>query len=105
MGTSLHNFRVAVLNHDPEHGSYRWTIETAEDMKLIRRVYTSFGNRDDFTKQEASAMIERQTELARIITPSFIILPSMCMVIAKADVLTFVGCPRDVSDFSCSTYS
>lgn len=59
-------FRVRVLDHHPDYGSLRWTVDTAEDLELLRRIYAAFGGRDDFTWLEVLALFERNPELAQI---------------------------------------
>jgi spore coat polysaccharide biosynthesis protein SpsF len=59
-------FRVLVVNHDPDYGHLRWTVDTPEDLQLVRRVYASFPGRDDFTWQEVLDLFARQPQLAQI---------------------------------------
>jgi spore coat polysaccharide biosynthesis protein SpsF len=66
LGTSPRGFRVALLNHDPDYGALRWTVDTPEDLELIRQVYTRFGGRDDFGWREILALFEREPELAKL---------------------------------------
>ena len=42
-------FNVLLVNHESDLGSLRWTVDTAEDLELLRRVYAHFGNHDDFS--------------------------------------------------------
>ncbi len=65
-GRSPRGFRVALLNHDPDLGAYRWTVDTAEDLELVRRVYSHFGNRDEFSWTDVVNLVDRQPELMRI---------------------------------------
>ena len=58
-GSSLHGFRIAQLNHDPDYGSLRWTVDTSEDLELMRRVFAHFG-RDDFSWQDVLALQQSQ---------------------------------------------
>lgn len=59
-------FRILVLNHDPDYGSLRWTVDTAEDLEVLRRVFEHFGNRDDFTWLDVLALFQHEPELAQI---------------------------------------
>jgi len=59
-------FRVVVVNHEPDHGSLRWTVDTAEDLELVRRLFSHFGNRDDFSWQDVLSLFEEEPELAAI---------------------------------------
>jgi len=59
-------FRVLLVNHDPDYGSLRWTVDTSEDLELVRQIYARFPGRDDFTWLEVLALFEREPELALI---------------------------------------
>jgi spore coat polysaccharide biosynthesis protein SpsF len=59
-------FRVLVLNHDPDYGSLRWTVDTLEDLELVRRVYTCFQGKDNFTWFDVLHLFELYPELAQI---------------------------------------
>lgn len=63
---SPRGFGVLLVNHDPDYGSLRWAVDTAEDLELIRRVCASFDARDDFTWQDVLALFERQPDLAKM---------------------------------------
>jgi spore coat polysaccharide biosynthesis protein SpsF len=41
-------FRVFLLRREPSYGTLRWTVDTAEDLEVVRRIYASFPGRDDF---------------------------------------------------------
>jgi len=59
-------FYVLVLDHDPDYGIYRWTVDTAEDLTFIRQIYTHFPDRDDFTWKEIIALLKQHPELLSI---------------------------------------
>ena len=59
-------FRVLLVNHEPDYGSLRWTVDTSEDLELVRQIYARFPGRDDFTWLEVLALFEREPELAQI---------------------------------------
>jgi spore coat polysaccharide biosynthesis protein SpsF len=59
-------FRIKVLDHDPDYGYHRWTVDTAEDLELLNRVYVHFNGRDDFTWLEVLDLFEHQPELLEI---------------------------------------
>jgi spore coat polysaccharide biosynthesis protein SpsF len=48
-GTSPRGFNIALLHHTTDFGNYRWTVDTPEDLEFMRRVYSHFDGRDDFT--------------------------------------------------------
>ena len=59
-------FRVLVLNHDPDYGSLRWTVDTPADLELARQVFARFGGKDDFTWLDVLALFQREPQLAEI---------------------------------------
>jgi spore coat polysaccharide biosynthesis protein SpsF len=59
-------FRVWVVDTQPDYGHLRWTVDTAEDLELVRRVYAHFGGRDDFSYAELIALFEQQPGLSQI---------------------------------------
>ncbi len=42
-------FNTLLVDHVPNLGHLRLTVDTAEDLALIRQIYRHFGNRDDFS--------------------------------------------------------
>ena len=65
-GTTPRGFRVALLNHYPDYGSLRWTVDTPDDLEFVRQVFSHFGSRENFTWQNILALLEREPELAAI---------------------------------------
>jgi spore coat polysaccharide biosynthesis protein SpsF (cytidylyltransferase family) len=59
-------FRVLLLHHDPDFGSHRWTVDTPEDLELVRQIFSRFPGRNDFSWLEVLALFEREPELATI---------------------------------------
>lgn len=59
-------FRVLQVDHAPDYGSYRWTVDTPEDLEFVRQVYARFGNRDSFSWLEVLDLVKRHPELAQI---------------------------------------
>jgi len=49
-----------------DYSQYRWTLDTAEDLELLRTIYARFGNQDDFSWGEAVQLMEREPELAEL---------------------------------------
>lgn len=45
-------FKTLVLDHEPDLGHLRWTVDTPEDLEVLRQIYASFNNRDDFSTDE-----------------------------------------------------
>jgi spore coat polysaccharide biosynthesis protein SpsF len=59
-------FRVLVLDHEPNYGHLRWTVDTPEDLELIRQIYAHFGGKDDFSWLEVIDLFNREPALAKI---------------------------------------
>ena len=59
-------FRILHVSHDPDYGSMRWTVDTQQDLELLREIYASFPGRDDFTWRDVLALFEQEPELALI---------------------------------------
>jgi spore coat polysaccharide biosynthesis protein SpsF len=57
-------FKTLLLHHDPDYGYLRWTVDTPQDLNLIRQVYAHFEDRDDFTWLEVMDYFERNPQLA-----------------------------------------
>ncbi len=65
-GTSPRGFRIGLINHVPDYGSQRWTVDTPKDLEFMRQVYDRFGGRDDFTWEDLLLLVQREPELAAI---------------------------------------
>jgi spore coat polysaccharide biosynthesis protein SpsF len=59
-------FRYLVVDHQPDYGALRWTVDTPEDLELIRKIFSHFPGREDFTWYEVIDLFQKNPELARI---------------------------------------
>ncbi|MBZ5722043.1 MAG: glycosyltransferase family protein [Acidobacteriia bacterium] len=59
-------FPQASLRGSADYSKHRWTLDTAEDLQLIRAIYSRMGNRDDFCWREVLDLMEREPELAEL---------------------------------------
>jgi spore coat polysaccharide biosynthesis protein SpsF len=59
-------FRILVVEHAPDYGSLRWTVDTAEDLEVLRRITAHFSPRIDFSWSEVLNLVENQPELNQI---------------------------------------
>lgn len=59
-------FRVAIVHAEQDYARCRWTLDTPDDLHLIREIYSHFSDRDDFTWRDVVALMERSPELARM---------------------------------------
>lgn len=65
-GVSPRGFKVALLNHAPDYGSLRWTVDTSEDLELMRRIFGILEDKNDFTWYDLLAIIQKHPELVKI---------------------------------------
>lgn len=59
-------FNVLLVNHETDFGSLRLTVDTLEDLELLRRIYAHFENRDDFSWLEILDLWRKEPELFEI---------------------------------------
>jgi spore coat polysaccharide biosynthesis protein SpsF len=59
-------FRQASTSGHPDYSQYRWTLDTSEDLNLLRAIYSRFGNQDGFTWREVIALMEDEPELREL---------------------------------------
>lgn len=59
-------FKVHVVEHDPDYGEQRWTVDTAEDLRLLREIFARFNGDDTFTWMDVLHLVEREPQLALI---------------------------------------
>jgi spore coat polysaccharide biosynthesis protein SpsF len=65
-GSTPRDFMVALLNHKPDYGNLRWTVDTPADLEFVRQVYAHFDGREDFGWQDTLALLKQKPELAAI---------------------------------------
>lgn len=65
-GTTPRGFRVALLNHSPDFGSYRWTVDTPADLEFVRQVFTRLEGRSGFSWQDILTLLDQEPGLALI---------------------------------------
>ena len=59
-------FRLGSLRADADYSHYRWTVDTREDLELLRTIYSRFNNSDDFNWLEILHLMEREPELGEV---------------------------------------
>ncbi len=59
-------FRILSIAAARDYCQYRLTLDTADDLQLIRAVYASFDNQDTMGWQEVVGLLERRPELAAL---------------------------------------
>jgi spore coat polysaccharide biosynthesis protein SpsF len=56
-------FRTVVLDHPIDYGDLRWTVDTPQDLDVVRLIYKHFSNRDNFSWSEVLSFYEQQPGL------------------------------------------
>jgi spore coat polysaccharide biosynthesis protein SpsF len=64
--TTPRGFKIALLNHNPDYGSLRWTVDTPNDIDFVRQVYAHLDGQAGFGWQDVLALLERKPDLASI---------------------------------------
>ncbi|HEX9018312.1 MAG TPA: glycosyltransferase family protein [Anaerolineaceae bacterium] len=59
-------FKVVVVDNPQDYGAYRWTVDTAEDLALLREIFARFGGSDTFTWLDVLRLVEREPQLLAI---------------------------------------
>lgn len=59
-------FNILLVNHTGDYGALRWTVDTPQDLELLRQIYARFDNRDDFSWQDVLARVQSEPELSGI---------------------------------------
>lgn len=59
-------FQILLVNHDPDYGHLRWTVDTPQDLELIREIFARFEGHDDFSWLDVLELIEREPDLVNI---------------------------------------
>ncbi|HEX9090632.1 MAG TPA: glycosyltransferase family protein [Anaerolineales bacterium] len=65
-GITPRGTRVALLNHAPNYGDLRWTVDTPQDLQFVRQVVAHFDGRTSFSWLDILALLEQEPELAAI---------------------------------------
>jgi len=58
-------FRLHAVTHDTDLSVMRWTVDTAEDLALVRKIYEYFGH-DGFSWREVVKLLEQYPEWLEI---------------------------------------
>ena len=59
-------FQIQLLDHDPDYGDFRLTVDTTEDLELLREVFKRFDNKDDFSWLDVLDLFVVEPELLNI---------------------------------------
>jgi len=64
--TTGRGFKVLLLNHVPDYGTLRWTVDTPADLEFMQQVYAHFGGGDDFSWLDVLSLVQESPELASL---------------------------------------
>jgi spore coat polysaccharide biosynthesis protein SpsF len=59
-------FKLHGIENDTDCSRHRWTVDTPEDLQLLRAIYERFGGRDDFGWRAVLKLVESDPSLAEI---------------------------------------
>lgn len=59
-------FKILSLTAEQDFGRYRWTLDTAEDLEMIRAIYRHFDGKDGFSWREIIQLVENEPWLAAL---------------------------------------
>ena len=59
-------FSILLVDYYEDHGDQRWTVDTAEDLEVLRQIYAHFENRAGFSWLEVLDLFRQRPELAQI---------------------------------------
>ena len=59
-------FRLLSVTGDCDFSTYRWTLDTSEDLAFVRSVYSRFASGNVFSWREVLELLEREPELATL---------------------------------------
>ena len=59
-------FKIFRVDYEKDYGDLRWTVDTPEDLELVRQVFTRLQDKNHFTWLDVLAVFEREPELAQI---------------------------------------
>jgi len=65
-GTGSRGFKVLLLDHVPDLGDLRWTVDTPQDLEFVREVFSKFPGRNDFSWLEVLDLVQTNPELSLI---------------------------------------
>ena len=65
-GRSPRGFRIAQLQHTPDYGTLRWTVDTPEDLAFIREMFARLAGKPNFTWYDVLEIVQKNPELAEI---------------------------------------
>ncbi len=59
-------FRLASVHDESDYSQHRWTVDTLDDLQLIRQIYARFDDRSDFSWRDVLALLQREPDVAEL---------------------------------------
>ncbi len=59
-------FKIVSVKGETDYSRYRWALDTPEDLRLIRTIYSRVANRDTFAWTEIIKIMENEPDLAKM---------------------------------------
>ncbi len=59
-------YKTIVIDHEPDYGEYRWTVDTPEDLEAVRRIYSHFNDTDDFSWLDVVTLYAQDPSLMNV---------------------------------------
>lgn len=67
-GNVMEPFHVLVINHEPDEGKHRWTVDTPQDLEFTRQIFDRFSDQEFFGWKDVLALVKREPDLELINT-------------------------------------
>jgi spore coat polysaccharide biosynthesis protein SpsF len=65
-GTSQRGFKIAQVQHFPDYGTLRWTVDTAQDLKLVREIFARLADQTEINWMDVLRLFESDPTLASL---------------------------------------
>lgn len=62
----VERFKIIRVDYEQDYGDRRWTVDTAEDLELVRQIFARLTDKKTFTWLDVLAIFEDEPELAQI---------------------------------------
>jgi spore coat polysaccharide biosynthesis protein SpsF len=59
-------FKIVLINSEKDYSGLRWTVDTEEDLRLVREIAGYFGGREDFSWKEIIELYQKKPALKEI---------------------------------------
>jgi len=59
-------FRTLLVRSDKDYSHFRWTVDTEEDLEVVRQIFAYFGGRNDFSWTEVLDLFKAQPQLSSL---------------------------------------